>query len=166
MDDDECADPNVCPEKTDCVNLPGGYQCECKANETCQNVNECNLDTWNNCNLTVSYCVDLDVGYYCECNSGYYMVGGQCEDIDECLIYQGQLCDDFAECANTLGSFECKCGEGFFGDGFQCQDVDECSEGLDDCSEFADCLNIIGSYECVCPPGYIGNGTVCIGMYN
>eukprot|EP00117_Sycon_ciliatum_P015389 scpid2235/ scgid5411/ CUB and sushi domain-containing protein 3; CUB and sushi multiple domains protein 3 len=45
-----------------------------------------------------------------------------CEDIDECNVFSPDLnnCSMFADCSNTIGSFNCTCDEGFVGDGVVC----------------------------------------------
>ena len=48
----------------------------------------------------------------------------QCIDIDECIL-ETHLCDPFATCANTFGSYTCQCDNGFIGDGHTCSDIDE-----------------------------------------
>ena len=40
-------------------------------------------------------------------------------DIDECAVNNGN-CSEYADCTNSLGSYECTCVSGFTGDGFTC----------------------------------------------
>ena len=49
----------------------------------------------------------------------------ECIDVDECLL-KTHLCDPFASCSNTFGSYSCQCNDGFIGDGNTCSDIDEC----------------------------------------
>ena len=39
-------------------------------------------------------------------------------DINECL--GDNLCDNFADCTNTEGSYTCKCKDGYQGNGQEC----------------------------------------------
>ena len=40
-------------------------------------------------------------------------------DIDECRN-SSYKCDQYANCINTVGSYNCSCKEGFTGDGLSC----------------------------------------------
>ena len=104
-------------------------------------------------------------------------------DINECARRE-DTCSDFAQCSNTLGSFECTCLPGYQGDGRVCRgqlvcfhfvreesiqyinstEIDECASDTDNCDINADCINTGGSFECVCRTGYEGNGQVCTGI--
>uniref|UniRef100_A0A667YZX6 Fibulin 2 n=1 Tax=Myripristis murdjan TaxID=586833 RepID=A0A667YZX6_9TELE len=73
------------------------------------------------------------------------------EDMDECLVYLGNLCEH--RCINTPGSFRCECFTGYVlqEDGLTCApDVNECLASP--CSQ--ECANIYGSYQCYCRQGY------------
>ena len=37
----------------------------------------------------------------------------ECEDVDECTRYAGQVCSPNSQCVNTVGSYRCECKEGF-----------------------------------------------------
>ena len=39
----------------------------------------------------------------------------ECEDLD--------MCDDNAECIDTIGSYDCECYDGYEGDGFNCSSM-------------------------------------------
>ena len=41
-------------------------------------------------------------------------------DIDECASMPGP-CNEYADCADTDGSYNCTCREGFTGNGLQCE---------------------------------------------
>ena len=41
-------------------------------------------------------------------------------DVNECEKGQINLCDKYAFCNNTKGSYSCRCKQGFVGDGFNC----------------------------------------------
>ena len=40
-------------------------------------------------------------------------------DIDECALDE-DVCDDNADCLDTIGSYACSCNNGFSGNGFTC----------------------------------------------
>ncbi|XP_022805413.1 signal peptide, CUB and EGF-like domain-containing protein 2, partial [Stylophora pistillata] len=84
-------------------------------------------------------------------------------EIDECAD-RINPCDVYAECNNTLGSYNCTCKDGFHGNGTYCSDSNECSEGTHGCDMNADCNNTLGSYKCTCKDGFKGNGTKCTGF--
>ncbi|CAH3141692.1 unnamed protein product [Pocillopora meandrina] len=81
------------------------------------------------------------------------------EDIDECKG-SNKVCDENANCSNTVGFYNCTCKEGFTGDGRFCSDIDEC-KGNHSCHVNAKCNNTLGSHTCECQPGYTGNGQNC-----
>ena len=105
-------------------------------------------------------------------------------DIDECLLDLDVLCDENADCSNTIGSYDCSCITGYSGDGFTCTskilhfliniitmilndpylfytDIDECTVGPNNCSIYASCLDRPGSFDCVCNEGFSGDGVDC-----
>uniref|UniRef100_A0A6Q2YZC4 Developmental arteries and neural crest EGF-like protein n=1 Tax=Esox lucius TaxID=8010 RepID=A0A6Q2YZC4_ESOLU len=121
---------------------------------TCNDIDECVTDS-HQCNPT-QVCINTAGGYTCSCTEGYWLVGGQCQDIDECRYgYCQQLC------ANVPGSYSCSCNPGFTlnPDSRTCQDVDECAD--EPCSH--GCFNTYGSYMCNCDEGFelASDGTTC-----
>ncbi|XP_028853002.1 fibulin-5 isoform X2 [Denticeps clupeoides] len=125
---------------------------------TCVDIDECETSA-HQCNPT-QVCFNTDGGYTCSCTEGYWLVGGQCQDIDECRYgYCQQLC------ANIPGSYSCSCNPGFIlnPDSRTCQDIDECED--EPCSHA--CFNTYGSYMCNCDEGFeLGaDGTTCNGYY-
>ncbi|XP_056108991.1 fibulin-5 [Rhinichthys klamathensis goyatoka] len=120
----------------------------------CVDVDECETGS-HQCNPT-QVCINTAGGYTCSCTEGYWLVGGQCQDIDECRYgYCQQLC------ANIPGSYSCSCSPGFLlnTDSRTCQDVDECE--TTPCSH--GCLNTYGSFMCTCDEGFelASDGTTC-----
>ncbi|XP_041929061.1 fibulin-5 [Alosa sapidissima] len=121
---------------------------------TCVDIDECEANT-HQCNPT-QVCFNTDGGYTCSCTEGYWLVSGQCQDIDECRYgYCQQLC------ANVPGSYSCSCNPGFLinPDSRTCSDIDECAD--EPCSHA--CFNTYGSYMCNCDEGFeLGSdGTSC-----
>ncbi|XP_039597449.1 fibulin-5 [Polypterus senegalus] len=112
----------------------------------CVDIDECVANS-HQCNPT-QICINTEGGYTCSCTDGYWLVEGQCLDIDECRYgYCHQLC------ANIPGSYSCTCNPGFIlnPDGRSCQDVDEC-EGENSCEH--GCMNTYGSFICRCNAGF------------
>uniref|UniRef100_A0A8C1J4W2 Fibulin-5-like n=1 Tax=Cyprinus carpio TaxID=7962 RepID=A0A8C1J4W2_CYPCA len=176
IDIDECRTlPDPCRGDMRCVNQNGGYLCIPRpgpsypivsrstpcilgytlgADGTCVDVDECETQS-HQCNPT-QVCINTAGGYTCSCTEGYWLVGGQCQDIDECRYgYCQQLC------ANVPGSYSCSCSPGFLlnADSRTCQDVDECA--TNPCSH--GCLNTYGSFMCTCDEGFelAADGTTC-----
>nr|XP_023691796.1 fibulin-5 [Paramormyrops kingsleyae] len=124
---------------------------------TCVDIDECEVNS-HQCNPT-QVCINTAGGYTCSCTEGYWLIGGQCQDIDECRYgYCQQLC------ANMPGSYSCSCNIGFVlnPDGRTCQDVDECEETP--CAH--GCFNTYGSFMCNCGEGFelASDGTTCNDM--
>ncbi|XP_023208841.1 fibulin-5 isoform X1 [Xiphophorus maculatus] len=127
------------------------------ADGTCNDIDECETNS-HHCNPT-QVCINTAGGYTCSCTEGYWLIAGQCQDIDECRYgYCEQLC------ANVAGSYSCSCNPGFLlnPDSRTCQDVNECDERP--CGH--GCLNTYGSFMCNCNEGYelASDGTTCIDL--
>ncbi|XP_077395913.1 fibulin-5 [Festucalex cinctus] len=121
---------------------------------TCNDIDECETNS-HHCNPT-QVCINTAGGYTCSCTEGFWLIGGQCQDIDECRYgYCQQLC------ANVPGSYSCSCNTGFVlnPDNRSCQDVDECAD--EPCSH--GCFNNHGSFMCNCDEGFelAADGTSC-----
>ncbi|XP_070776266.1 fibulin-5 [Enoplosus armatus] len=124
---------------------------------TCNDIDECETNS-HHCNPT-QVCINTAGGYTCSCTEGYWLIGGQCQDIDECRYgYCQQLC------ANVPGSYSCSCNPGFIlnPDSRTCQDVDECED--EPCTH--GCFNTYGSFMCNCDEGFelASDGTSCIDL--
>ena len=106
-----------------CTNTQGSRECECKVGFegdglTCQNINECELQT-HLCS-EFAHCIDINGDYNCQCWIGYSGNGIICENIDECSEVGAHNCNYYADCIDTDGSFECDCIDGFYGSGNDC----------------------------------------------
>ena len=59
----------------------------------------------------------------CVCKTGYHGDGFlNCTDVDECAQAH-KLCDKYADCINTEGSYQCACRDGYQGDGVSCHSI-------------------------------------------
>ncbi|CAH1238379.1 FBN3 [Branchiostoma lanceolatum] len=77
------------------------------------------------------------------------------QDVNECV---DNPCHEFADCANTDGSYTCTCRDGYTGDGTTCTNL--CGQP---CGENAECRNSGGSaYQCTCDDGFEGDGFNCV----
>jgi hypothetical protein len=177
IDINEClTDP--CGTGAICENTFGSFNCKCPFGTT--------GDPWSSCIGEKSmqclhdddcelfeYCLDNS----CLCKKGFLRnLNNQCEDINECLISNKNVCGYNAFCKNFPGSYECSCPDGFTGNPFiECK---ACSNGschcpepfkLDlngncfarscssskDCTLPATCIKIAhGMNFCKCPVGY------------
>lgn len=92
----------------------------------------------------------------CDCFSGYHLVNGRCEDIDECL---NNPCHPTASCQNIPGTFACACPEGLLGDPtIGCRAPGECFTE-NDCPTTAVCEN--GRCRNPCENDVCGENAVC-----
>ncbi|KAG8519238.1 Fibrillin-2 [Galemys pyrenaicus] len=110
-DRDECAeDVGLCGHGQ-CLNVPGGFRCECEAGFTlnedrraCQDVDECALGAV----CALGSCENLPGTFRCTCREGYELDqgGGGCRDVNECADPEKCI---HGLCVNTPGSFLCSC---------------------------------------------------------
>lgn len=111
----------------------------------CADVDECELD-YDQCHEEYGICENIDGGYNCSCKDGFSGNGTTCQsklqikshvlftvpnmalrtyfiivspDVDECTM-NFHLCNESAECTDTIGSYNCTCNSGYTGDGFFC----------------------------------------------
>ncbi|KAI1283713.1 Latent-transforming growth factor beta-binding protein 4 [Halotydeus destructor] len=191
-DVDECQEAIfVCFQEYRCVNTQGSYTCEevhcdegqvsidgqcetmsCDPGFTfdpvyheCVDIDECLNDP---CTET-EVCQNGEGSFSCherECPAGFRpneSYEDDCQDIDECLESDGQLCGPNANCSNNVGSYVCNCNPGYEMDSGQCLDIDECQNDDEHyCFEGEYCFNTEGSYDCMkidCDIGYYHNET-------
>nr|XP_027216674.1 fibrillin-2-like isoform X4 [Penaeus vannamei] len=194
-----CIDINECEERISpcrrnerCLNTHGSYRCRPLLNcgvgyelneigNQCVDIDEC-ADGSHQCTGN-QLCSNRQGSYICQCPPGYRLNSlRQCQDVNECESYFGNICSNTAVCENTEGSYRCNCKKGFKhkADGLACEDVDECTEVDGICHH--NCINVWGSYQCTCQPGftiardnrtctdidecseYRGRGRLCIGI--
>uniref|UniRef100_A0A8I3MX18 Adhesion G protein-coupled receptor E1 n=1 Tax=Canis lupus familiaris TaxID=9615 RepID=A0A8I3MX18_CANLF len=180
-DINECLSSGVCQEHAECINTSGSYKCRCQVgfiahNSICKDIDECSQSP-PPCGPN-SVCENLLGRYKCNCLPGFSSPTGNnwisgnpgrfvCTDINECL--SSGVCQEHAECINTLGSYKCRCQVGFISHNSICKDVDECADPRT-CPEHATCHNSPGSYSCVCNVGFessggkerlLGSGEIC-----
>ncbi|XP_065674611.1 latent-transforming growth factor beta-binding protein 2 isoform X2 [Hydra vulgaris] len=180
QDINECENPSICAENSECVNTPGSYECICKNGfvgdyavsdnrRRCYDVNEC-AQRASLC-PTQTVCVNTFGSYICICGGGNQTnpLTGACEDVNECVpngvtIFNNP-CDrqlpvtlNFTTCINTIGSFQCVCPDGYLAprpeDFYTCRDLDECSMNQNNCSVNSICNNFGGGFNCTCKSGY------------
>ncbi|XP_048953857.1 adhesion G protein-coupled receptor E1 isoform X7 [Canis lupus dingo] len=175
VDVNECADTTTCPAYAKCTDTPDSYYCTCKRGflssngmeqfkgpgVTCIDIDECSQSP-PPCGPN-SVCRNLLGRYKCSCWPGFSSPTGNdwilgnpgrfiCTDINECL--SSGVCQEHAECINTLGSYKCRCQVGFISHNSICKDVDECARNSTICGLNSVCTNILGKYNCSCLPGY------------
>jgi len=113
--------------------------------DQCEDVNEC----LNNHCPQAMQCVDLARSFACTCPPGHKMVGEQCVDLDECVLYK-DACLAGMTCQNLPGSYRCTCPKGYYADDTgECRDIDECSM-RNVCNKGDLCVNTPGAFRCDC----------------
>ncbi|XP_061188954.1 fibrillin-2-like [Saccostrea echinata] len=164
QDVNECTEnPNICGSDKTCVNLEGGYTCNCRAGYkkdsqgNCGDINECDNAASNNCSTETTICSNNNGSYSCTCKSGYTRKNlYECEDFDECNAGTDGCTQ---KCENVDGSFNCECEFGYtLGD-----DRKTCIEVQDICSLFPSLNCTYGCKKnntvgyCFCAAGYLLN---------
>uniref|UniRef100_A0A914W7R3 EGF-like domain-containing protein n=1 Tax=Plectus sambesii TaxID=2011161 RepID=A0A914W7R3_9BILA len=177
---DRCTDKNECetgehdcPSNSRCINLDGGYTCECSTgfNMTadgrhCQDVDECASSTA--CSGMNATCINTIGSFDCQCAANAALMGDHCQIIDSeklCKV----ICGEHGSCRKINEQWRCLCGDGFererltSGPSFvsKCVDIDECAVGIDTCHSLALCNNTVGSYSCQCRAPSVGDGRNC-----
>lgn len=168
IDIDECqhGPSNPCTRSPlqRCVNTVGSYRCVSRvicgagweldpATSHCVDMDEC-ANGKHECK-SGQICENRQGGYICSCPPGHTLGPNRdCIDIDECSIYNGNICGPSGRCENTVGSFTCVCDEGFekSSRGTACEDINECEQNPGICQH--DCNNVWGSYRCNCRAGF------------
>ncbi|XP_073320826.1 fibrillin-1 isoform X2 [Pagrus major] len=172
-DSDECAENGNLCESGHCLNLPGGFRCECDMGfiptpdgKACEDIDECTF-----ADICVNgRCQNIPGLFRCECNLGYELdrSGGNCTDVNECA--DPTICIN-GMCVNIPGSYHCNCPADFELNPTRvgCVDTRSGSCYLDvrfrgDASESLDCSNEIGvgvsKASCCCSLGQ-GWGNPC-----
>ncbi|XP_075987450.1 uncharacterized protein LOC142984030 isoform X2 [Anticarsia gemmatalis] len=184
VDIDECAtNTATCSPREDCINIPGGFRCECgwrcRAELERPSYNMTPATTTppprmpspgdSRSIITVGaqygqrgpysprpiYSRVPEVGaVIASCPWGYKLTPEKrCYDIDECARNTSE-CGPQQRCENFYGGYSCQCPAGHRLVGQnQCEDINECMHG-NPCPYNADCMNTYGSYRCVCREGF------------
>ena len=186
-----CGDQE-CPHNSHCVEDGSNVYCRCRngykmEDQQCVNINECDYislddDGAHLCEISSgAICTNTEgsyecscpsplqgTGFYgdpCSCGEGYWRLGDNCRDLDEC--FTENECSDESECVNTDGSYICVCPDGYFSKDNECFDIDECdNDALNFCLEKSYCENTDGSYTCTCHQGFEQRGDSAIECVN
>uniref|UniRef100_A0A1I8C180 EGF-like domain-containing protein n=1 Tax=Meloidogyne hapla TaxID=6305 RepID=A0A1I8C180_MELHA len=87
------------------------FECDCEKNfvgDLCQSRCSINCQNGGKCKRTTQINSENILNDYCDCLQGYK--GLKCEeDINECVEYEENPCQNGGICINKMGSFECEC---------------------------------------------------------
>ncbi|XP_052786246.1 uncharacterized protein LOC128221685 [Mya arenaria] len=149
-----------------CKNTVGSYFCICNTgfelnsagqNETCIDVDECQMDHFPCGDNQSAQCTNGEGNYSCICNEGFKFRSNSnniCDDINECSD-NTHICNG-GTCHNHMGNWSCECPKGFnkntSADGLNqsCSDINECATEPYPCIDSIDCINTPGSWRCMC----------------
>ncbi|XP_070177359.1 protein crumbs-like isoform X2 [Littorina saxatilis] len=160
----EC-DHNFCVAATssNCTDIEGSYECECKLGYTGKNCSE--ADCAQNPCLNGSTCDDrvtADWGTDWQCMCQEFFGGRRCNIPGPCAFHPCNA-SNTDSCkqdlfnttdTNVSSNFTCVCKSGWEGDTCS-QDINECNVSTP-CLNGATCENKLGSYFCRCATGYTG----------
>ncbi|CBY07539.1 unnamed protein product [Oikopleura dioica] len=172
IDDFDSTGGSICVDvnEYDCNNAPNtvckmeyiaganqNAQCECEVGydwvtgniiDGCEDVDECDDATLNDCAGAEKICDNTIGSYECICNAGYkydspgVVVG--CIDINECE-------EQTHDCSSIQGDVARDCQNELFD---TCLNINECTLDIHHCHVDADCVDTIGSFTCTCQTGY------------
>lgn len=147
----------VCGAYTECVNLPGSYECICSPGYTGVPRKGCTLIEirchGNDCPPNQK-CIHGQ----CQCLQPFVLEGQTCKN--PCDLQQ---CGQYAECHLLPEGPQCQCIKGCTGNPNKgCYDINECVADLPidpngPCAVGAVCINIVGGFQCECSPGTNGD---------
>lgn len=145
-DIDECSQKhlNDCDLKTtNCINLPGGYECRCK----------------RGLKPVLNFTLDDSSGGRYEQEQHHQamkVAPGEHFVTSQSSVLVGQTTEAAATTTTAMATQRKRVAEK------SCTDINECSDAiLNKCHPQAKCINIQGSYKCRCKHGYLGNGFEC-----
>lgn len=154
----EMAEFDLCGPHSECINLPGAFECICNAGYSGVGKVGCSR-VYQTCGPngkcpTNKKCIDK----WCQCLPPYILDGDTCKH--PCDWIQ---CGQNAECSLEDSGPKCKCKPGCSGNpNHGCQDINECTSLLPidpngPCGASSICINVIGGYKCECLPGAHGD---------
>jgi hypothetical protein len=173
VDVDECkAGTGKCEkENTECVNINGGFECNCKngwemdtTTKECKDVDECQVAVdagTTYCSTANTECINMAGRAGCACKPGYGIKIGTagCVNKNECEMKTDDCVakDPYSECKDEEGSFSCPCISGYKEEKGNCTNIDDC--GGNNCPGDAECVDGVNAYSCACKAGYAKNET-------
>ncbi|KAL4219778.1 hypothetical protein ACF0H5_020191 [Mactra antiquata] len=165
VDINECTTGQVVCNWTNeqCVNTLGSAGCQClqgyERDESthCIDTDECADSRFIVCDQT---CINLPGSYTCVCQTGFLLIDGSCQDIDECENKKSN-CEQM--CENTVGSYNCLCEDGFR---LNLTDRESCIASSDclnpeKCGNHSTCFHYNDEDICKCFTGFQNNSGMC-----
>ncbi|GMS93257.1 hypothetical protein PENTCL1PPCAC_15432, partial [Pristionchus entomophagus] len=169
----------ACPERTNCINTIGSYECPCQAGYRrnvlgeCIDINEC-TERLDNCDVLTTLCNNTQGTFSCDCKHGYENIESSnttCQNINECTSKtKPHKCNPNSSCRDLPGSYECKCDANYEPEPDShpmrpfCKRIDVCQTMKNkDCMCICQNIDTAPFYKCKCQTGSINyNDTQCI----
>ncbi|PAA55287.1 hypothetical protein BOX15_Mlig020206g1 [Macrostomum lignano] len=150
LDVDECSTESPCSNDMPCVNIHGGFYCNCTDAKL-----HGSLCEFDRCNTTV--CLNSGICHVnetdgvprCLCPEGF--LGENCEIDNPCY---SSPCQNGAPCRNSAVGFACDCPPDFIGDRCETAKPNYCASGP--CRNGGDCVSGTDGFSCTCPTGFKG----------
>ncbi|KAK7591209.1 hypothetical protein V9T40_002822 [Parthenolecanium corni] len=169
-----CADINECESRVctvheNCLNLEGGYVCECKtapgSRRNCKNLNVSCNDV-NNCSPNAD-CIlnDVSNSYGCRCIRGYYGDGYFCKAYGGRSVVPRICTNTGCFCPPNFVNRDDLCIESGYYAKIALQNTTlTCNNLANMCHPRAQCIynGTLAQYQCACNAGYEGNGFECV----
>lgn len=146
-DVNECGrDSEICHKKSDCLNVPGSYDCICGDGYS--------GDGRVNCSGRLPRNVVVALQTYVQCVVLCVFIH---TDVDECELNHDN-CHDNASCTNAVGGFNCSCMDGYRGDGLECHGMSLPNSAVRYCCIVDTLISLsvcISACPSMCPPACI-----------